>query len=99
MKLDDEAREWMAGPFTKILLQAKNLRAMEKAVQLAKKNGLKEDRDFFCIRDDCHTELRPDEGRNDCFIAIGFRPMEEERTYPVTKKFELYRWDHGDRGF
>ena len=48
-------------------------------------------RDFFCIRDDCTTELLPDEGREDCFIAIGYRPMEEERLRPVMKKFELYR--------
>ena len=91
MQLDVEAVEWMTGPFTKILLAAKNLHTLEKAVRLSEEHGLAEGRDFFCIRDDCCTELLPDEGRKDCFIAIGFRPMEEARVRPIMKKFELYR--------
>ncbi len=88
--LDKEAYEWLTGPFTKILLAAKNLHALEKAVKLVEENGLVEGKDFFCIHDDCCTELLPDEGKNTCFIAIGFRPMDEERVRPIMKHFELY---------
>ena len=89
--LDTEAYEWLTEPFTKILLATKNLHALEKAVKLAEENGLVEDKDFFCIRDDCCTELLPNEGKNTCFIYIGFRPMDEARVRPIMKHFELYR--------
>ena len=91
MDLDAETFGWMRGPFTKILLSAKNLHALENAVRWSEERGFVEGKDFFCIRDDCATELLPDEGRKDCFIAIGYRPMDEMRLRPIMKKFELYR--------
>ena len=58
---DKDTYDWLAGPFTKILREARSLHALEKAVKLAEQYGLVENKDFFCIRDDCCTELLPDE--------------------------------------
>ena len=90
--LDKEmVEQWMNDLFTKVLLEAKNLNHLEKAVKKAEEMGLKENEDFFCIKDACLTELTPDEGKDSCFIAIGFRPMEEEEIKPLTKKYQLYK--------
>ena len=89
--LDDDTLCWLIGIFTKVLLEAKNLHALEKVVVTAKENGLVEGKDFFCIRDNCLTELLPDDGSDRCFIAIGFRPMEVSRVKPVVKRLQLYK--------
>lgn len=89
--LDDDTLCWLTGIFTKVLLEAKNLHALEKVVVTAKENGLVEGKDFFCIRDNCLTELLPDDGSDRCFIAIGFRPMDVERLKPVVKRLQLYK--------
>jgi len=82
---------WINDVFTKVLLEAKNLNHIEKAVIMAQELGLEEGKDYFCIRDKCLTELIPDEGKDTCFIAIGFRPMDEETIKPLTKKYQLYK--------
>ena len=91
MMINSDLKEWLTGIFTKILLQAKNLHAMEKIIQRAKENGFIEGKDFFLIKDNCLTELVPDKDSDRCFIAIGFRPMAEEEIAPVVKKLQLYR--------
>lgn len=89
--ISSELKEWICGIFTKILLEAKNLNAMNKIVEKAKENGLKEGEDFFLIKDNCLTELVPDEGSDRCFIAIGFRPMNVETIKPIVKKLQIYK--------
>ena len=90
--MDDEIYNgWLNSSFTKVLLAAKNLNDLKKAVERSKAIGLEEGKDFFCIRDRCWTELVPDEGEDTCFIAIGFKPMDFERTKEVTKKYQLYK--------
>ena len=89
--LDDETRSWLTGIFTKVLLEVKSLQALEKLVALAQENGLVEGRDFFCIKDNCLTELIPDDGSDRCFIAVGFRPMDVDRMRPVVKRLQLYK--------
>ena len=91
LQLTDEEKEWLENSFVKILLKAKNLHAMEKIVGSAEGNGLQENVDFFCIRDDCTTELLPDEGKKTAFVAIGFRPMAVEQLKPVVGKLQLLR--------
>jgi PTH2 family peptidyl-tRNA hydrolase len=91
MDLDVNLYEnWMNGSFTKVLLAAKNLNDLQKTVKRCEENGLVEGKDYFLIRDNCYTELVPDEGEETCFIAIGFTPMEEEKVKPITKKYQLY---------
>jgi len=89
--LNSDLKEWICGIYTKILLEAKNLNAMNKTVERAKEAGLIEGKDFFLIKDNCLTELVPDEGSDRCFIAIGFRPMDTEIIKPVVKKLQLYK--------
>jgi len=82
--------QWFGGPFTKVLLSAKNLNDLNKAVKKCEELGLKEGVDYFPIRDNCYTELVPDEGEETCFIGIGFSPMDAEKIRHVTKKYQLY---------
>ena len=56
---------------------------------MAKELGMKEGEDFFCIYDNCHTELEPEEdGRT--LTVIGFRPMDSEIIDKIGKKYHLY---------
>ena len=89
--LNDDVMNWFKGIFTKILLEADNLHSLERVVKEAKEAGLKEGEDFFCIRDNCLTELVPDEGQNTCFIAIGFKPMSVNKIKPIVKRLQLYK--------
>lgn len=89
--LNSDLKEWICEIYTKILLEAKNLNAMNKTVKRAEEAGLIEGKDFFLIKDNCLTELVPDEGSDRCFIAIGFRPMDAEKIKPVVKKLQLYK--------
>ena len=49
-----------------------------------------EDIDFFCIRDNCLTELTPDE-TGTRWTCIGFKPMDSEKIDKVTKKLQLFK--------
>lgn len=90
--MDDELYSgWLTNSFTKILLSARNLNDLKKAIALAEGIGMKEGEDFFLIKDNCWTELVPDEGEETCFIAIGFKPMEADKLKAVTKKYQLYK--------
>lgn len=80
---------WINGSFTKCVLQAKNKNQLLKAKAMAEKLGLKENEDFWLIKDNCLTELEPEEnGRT--LTVIGFRPMESETIDQIGKKFQLY---------
>ena len=51
--------------------------------------GMIENEDFFCIYDNCHTELTPeDNGRT--LTCIGFKPMDSEVIDKIGKKYQLY---------
>lgn len=61
-----------------------------KAVKIAEELGLKEGKDFFLIKDNCLTELKPEEdGRT--LTVIGFRPLDDETASAISKKFQLYK--------
>ena len=81
---------WIDGVFTKVVLAAKGRSGLDKVVEKAKENGLVEGEDFFCIRDNCLTELTPDE-TGTCFTCIGFKPMPKDVLMPVVGKLQLYR--------
>ena len=90
MFLDNEVLEWMQSSFTKIILEVKNENGLEKIINKAKENGMVEDIDFFCIRDNCLTELTPDE-TGTRWTCIGFKPMDSEKIDKVTKKLQLFK--------
>lgn len=91
-KLDidkDTYEEWINGAFTKVVLGAKNRNQLLKAKTMAEELGMKEGKDFFLIRDNCRTELEPEEdGRT--LTTIGFRPMDSETIDKIGRKYQLY---------
>lgn len=81
--------QWVDGEFAKCVLQAKNKNQLLKAKTMAEKLGMKEGEDFFCIYDNCHTELEPEEdGRT--LTVIGFKPMSSEIIDKIGRKYHLY---------
>lgn len=82
--------QWINGEFTKCVLQAKNKNQLLKAKTMAEDLGMIEGKDFWLIRDNCHTELEPEEdGRT--LTCIGFRPINSETIDKIGKKYQLYR--------
>lgn len=88
--IDEDTNEWMMHSFTKVILQVKNENQLYNVVEKAKEAGFIENKDFFCIRDNCLTELTPDE-TGTRFTCIGFKPMESEKIDTVTKKLQLFK--------
>lgn len=85
----DLFEQWIDGEFTKCVLKAKNKSQLLKAKTLAEEMGMTENEDFFCIYDNCHTELTPeDNGRT--LTCIGFKPMDSEIIDKIGKKYQLY---------
>lgn len=85
----DLYENWIDGEFTKCVLQAKNKNQLLKAKTMAEELGMKEGEDFFCIYDNCHTELEPEEnGRT--LTVIGFKPMNSEIIDKIGRKYHLY---------
>ncbi len=95
MTLDQDLYEqWIAGDFTKCVLQAQNNAKLLKAKEMAEAMGMKEGEDFFCIYDSCRTELKPEfvdeNGVGRTLTCIGFRPMDSEVIDQIGKKYHLY---------
>ena len=86
--------EWFDGSFTKTVCGAKNRNQLLKAKTIAEELGLVENKDFFLIRDACHTELKPEEfdenGEGMTLTCIGFRPLPDEIAHQISHKFHLY---------
>lgn len=82
--------QWINGEFTKCVLEAKNKNQLLRAKKIAEDWGMREGIDFFLIKDNCHTELEPEEdGRT--LTCIGFRPMDSEVIDKIGKKYQLYK--------
>lgn len=88
-------KEWFCGVFTKTICEAKNFNQLMKAKTIAEELGLVENVDFFLIWDACLTELEPevidDNGVGRTLTCIGFRPLEDETAWKISKKFQLYK--------
>ena len=91
----DIADEWFCGIFTKTICEAKNLNQLLKAKIIAEELGMKEGIDFFLIMDACKTELEPEmvdeNGVGRTLTCIGFRPLDDETAWKISKKFQLYK--------
>ena len=87
--------EWISDIFTKTICEAKNRNQLMKAVAIAEEMSLKENKDFFLIKDCCLTELELEEtdenGIGRTLTCIGFRPLPEEMAHKISKKFQLYK--------
>ena len=90
-----EWREWWNGIFTKTVCEAKNYNQLLKAKTIAEELGLSEGEDFFLIWDACLTELIPEivdeNGISRTLTCIGFRPMDDEIVWKISKKYQLYK--------
>lgn len=82
---------WIEGSFTKTICEAKNRNHLMKATSIAAELGLKEGVDYFLIRDNCLTELTPEDDDGRTLTAIGFVPLPDEVAHKISKKFQLYR--------
>ena len=82
--------EWFDGSFTKTVCGAKNRNQLLKAKTIAEELGLVENKDFFLIRDACHTELEPEE-----FDENGERIRLASGKYK-TRKVDLVDWNSHD---
>lgn len=95
MPREDEYKEWFCGVFTKTICEAKNKNQLLKAVAIAEELGLKENVDFFLIKDACLTDLEPEEfdenGKGYTLTCIGFRPLDDDTAWKISKKYQLYR--------
>lgn len=91
----DLYEQWINGIFTKTVCEAKNKNHLLKAKTIAESLGLKEGIDFFCIRDNCLTELEPEEidenGIGRTLTCIGFKPLPDEIAHKISKKYQLYK--------
>lgn len=85
----DIYERWICGQYTKAVLQANNKSQLLKAVKLAEEIGLKNNKDFFLIYDNCHTELTP-EKNGKTLTCVGFRPLDSEIIDQVGRKYHLY---------
>lgn len=86
--------EWINDYFAKTVLGAKNKYQLLKAKMMAEELGMHENRDFFLIKDCCHTELKPEEvdenGIGRTLTCIGFAPMDTNMIDKIGKKYQLY---------
>ena len=87
----DIYEQWIQGIFTKTICEAKNRAQLMKAVTMAEELGLKEETDFFLIRDACLTELEPEDEDGRTLTCIGFRPLPDDVAHAISRKYQLYR--------
>ena len=81
--------QWVQGAFTKCVLKAKNKNQLLKAKTMAEELGMKEGEDFFLIKDNCLTELEPEEDGK-TLTCIGFAPMDSEVIDVIGRKYQLF---------
>lgn len=82
--------EWIQGSFTKIVLEAKNRDKLLRAADLADSLDMVEGIDYFCIFDNCCTELTPEEPDGTTLTCIGFRPMDNKIIDQIGKEYHLF---------
>ena len=91
----DVYEQWIQGIFTKTICEARNRNHMMKAATMAEELGLKEGTDFFLVKDNCLTELEPEEvdenGIGRTLTCIGFRPLSDDLAHTISRKYQLYR--------
>ena len=91
----DVYEDWFCGVFTKTVCEAKNKNQLMKAIDIAQELGLQEGKDYFLIKDACLTDLEPEEidenGQGRTLTCIGFRPLDDETAWKISKKYQLYK--------
>lgn len=87
--------DWVCGIFIKTICEARNRNQLLKAKKMAEEIGMEEEKDFFLIKDNCLTELEPEEvdknGVERTLTCIGFKPLPDDVAHEISRKFQLYR--------
>ena len=96
IKMDAETYDdWVCGIFTKTICEARNKNQLLKAKKMAEELGMEEGKDFFLIKDNCLTELEPEEvdenGVGRTLTCIGFKPLPDDVAHEISRKFQLYK--------
>lgn len=76
---------------TKTICEAKNKNQLLKVVPRAQELGLIEGLDFGYIRDNCLTELEPEDEDGRTLTGIWFRPLSDEIAHELSRKYQLYK--------
>ena len=82
---------YVRGSFVKTICEARNKNHLLKAVDKAKELGMVEDIDFGIIRDNCLTELEPEEEDGRTITGVWFKPLPDDVAHDISKKYQLYR--------
>lgn len=91
LTIPNEVMDWIDGSFVKTVCEARNRNHLEKAITYARELGLEEGKDFFLIRDNCLTELTPEDEDGRTLTCIGFRPLPDEIAHTISHHYQLYR--------
>ena len=96
IKMDAETYDdWVCGIFPKTKSKARNKNQLMKAKKMAEELGMEEGKDFFLIKDNCLTELEPEEvdenGVGRTLTCIGFKPLPDDVAHEISRKFQLYK--------
>lgn len=91
----DVWNDYVMGIFTKTICEAKNLNHLMKVVDIAKELNLVENLDYGFIDDMCLTDLTPEftdeNGNGRCRVGIWFKPLDDETSHKLSKKYQLYK--------
>jgi len=83
--------DYVCGSFVKTICEARNKNHLLKAVDKAKELGMVEDIDYGIIRDNCLTELEPEEEDGRTITGVWFKPLPDDVAHEISKKYQLYR--------
>lgn len=93
-KVTDMTKICFSGIINTDSKKARNKNHLLKAKTMAEELDMKEGQDFWCILDNCHTELEPEEdGRT--LTCIGFKPMDAAIIDKIGRRYQLYIQIHG----
>ena len=82
---------YIYGAIVKTICEARNKKHLLKAKTIAEELGLKEGYDFGLIRDNCLTELTPEDEDGRTLTGIWFKPLPDEIAHQISKKYQLYK--------
>lgn len=83
--------EYVNGSFVKTICEARNKNRLMRAAEMAREIGLVEGSDWGLIRDNCLTELNPEDPDGRTTVGIWFKPLPDDVAHSISKKFPLYR--------
>lgn len=87
----EEYDKYINNSFIKTICEARNKNHLLKAKTIAEELGLIENVDFGLIRDNCCTELTPEDADGRTLTGIWFKPLPDEIAHKISKKYQLYK--------